>query len=825
MPAEAPAAPPLPRPARLDDQAARARREARGSRTRTADQFGRNGASQRRVFELADAARRTFTWRPMPGEKSQPRLTPRKVYALTDIKRVRTPLGRTRGPSPTAAPRPRKGACARAAGDVRSAWTWPTGGRSTSRARPAPRRAFAVGPRCGCSWPTPHPRFRGTRTTASVLQAASLQFWSVETHLDVALTQSVSCARRKHHTSSATARRRMRAATIGTAGNTLRAMRCATLYALVAYATAQSTAQDTYASLRRAARQSYGFGDARYASHPRRAVLAARTLRGAAAAAAGGNGNQNVCESRSRAGVAARPVAERWRGRPTASRPRRASTPSPRRRRAAGRARAAAKDAARAELLAARVVLEKSRAHRAERGPGRGREPRHRGDDVALLPEFGHRRRAEVRGTALAAVAAPAVAFSRQGALILFEHRTRRLCHDRCCSFRFRRSLGLQSIRHAGLHRLDGRGPSRPGGGERTAGHLRADCPERSLLGVPDLFGACDRLENGLDRRAGARRRSRRVQAGGADRASRRRNRRARDRRALRVPRVPRFRSCSGESQGGEAGGGDDRTALYAWTHRVFSLARKIDPVGLARADGGFVKAFVERFERWQASRKGRAGVRRPGGGRATRSRSSATARGRTSWMVPRLLHSERRRRATRPRRRPRWGDAGGACADGLRGRRRGRRREWSTRTCCRATLRRVRLPSLDCPATLRRYASRRAGRARPTSRRTAGASTGPGKEDVVRSSPGSETRVSEAESAPVRSNRAFSRFVFTAALSMFAFGLATGSVASALVFLEDASSAAALTTSAKARLVAAKPTDADPPLGRSRRRREHPSI
>ena len=85
----------------------------------------------------------------------------------------------------------------------------------------------------------------------------------------------------------------------------------------------------------------------------------------------------------------------------------------------------------------------------------------------------------------------------------------------------------------------------------------------------------------------------------------------------------------------------------------------------------------------------------------------------------------------------------------------------------------------------------------------------GPGKEDVVRSSPGSETRVSEAESAPVRSNRAFTRFVFTAALSMFAFGLATGSVASALVFLEDASSVAALTTSAKARLVAATPLGA----------------
>lgn len=37
-----------------------------------------------------------------------------------------------------------------------------------------------------------------------------------------------------------------------------------------------------------------------------------------------------------------------------------------------------------------------------------------------------------------------------------------------------------------------------------------------------------------------------------------------------------------------------------AWTHRIFSLARKIDPVGLARASFGFVKALVERFERWR---------------------------------------------------------------------------------------------------------------------------------------------------------------------------------------------------------------------------------
>ena len=37
-----------------------------------------------------------------------------------------------------------------------------------------------------------------------------------------------------------------------------------------------------------------------------------------------------------------------------------------------------------------------------------------------------------------------------------------------------------------------------------------------------------------------------------------------------------------------------------ARTHRIFSLARKIDPVGLARASFGFVKALVERFERWR---------------------------------------------------------------------------------------------------------------------------------------------------------------------------------------------------------------------------------
>ena len=79
-----------------------------------------------------------------------------------------------------------------------------------------------------------------------------------------------------------------------------RALQYALLYALVSYA----AAQDTYASLRRAARQSYGFGDARYASHPRRAAAggedAPRRRRRRRPAQPD---DPNVCESRSRAGV------------------------------------------------------------------------------------------------------------------------------------------------------------------------------------------------------------------------------------------------------------------------------------------------------------------------------------------------------------------------------------------------------------------------------------------------------------------------------------------------------------------------------------------
>ena len=49
VPAEAPAAPPLPRPARLDDQAARAQFEEKFANGLRLIKFGRNGASQRFV--------------------------------------------------------------------------------------------------------------------------------------------------------------------------------------------------------------------------------------------------------------------------------------------------------------------------------------------------------------------------------------------------------------------------------------------------------------------------------------------------------------------------------------------------------------------------------------------------------------------------------------------------------------------------------------------------------------------------------------------------------------------------------------------------------
>ena len=87
VPAEEPAAPPLPRPARLDDQAARAEYEKKFANGLRLIKFGRNGASQRRVFEL-DATRRTFTWRPMPGEKTQPRRRCRARRAWTTRRRA-----------------------------------------------------------------------------------------------------------------------------------------------------------------------------------------------------------------------------------------------------------------------------------------------------------------------------------------------------------------------------------------------------------------------------------------------------------------------------------------------------------------------------------------------------------------------------------------------------------------------------------------------------------------------------------------------------------------------------------------------------------------
>jgi SP family galactose:H+ symporter-like MFS transporter len=69
--------------------------------------------------------------------------------------------------------------------------------------------------------------------------------------------------------------------------------------------------------------------------------------------------------------------------------------------------------------------------------------------------------------------------------------------------------------------------------------------------------------------------------------------------------------------------------------------------------------------------------------------------------------------------------------------------------------------------------------------------------------------RTRGSDAAPQPASQTFALFVFTAALSMFAFGVATGSVASALVFLEDASMSTTLTTSAKSKLVAATPLGA----------------
>jgi SP family galactose:H+ symporter-like MFS transporter len=73
----------------------------------------------------------------------------------------------------------------------------------------------------------------------------------------------------------------------------------------------------------------------------------------------------------------------------------------------------------------------------------------------------------------------------------------------------------------------------------------------------------------------------------------------------------------------------------------------------------------------------------------------------------------------------------------------------------------------------------------------------------------GAVVRTRGSDAAPQPASQTFALFVFTAALSMFAFGVATGSVASALVFLEDASMSTTLTTSAKSKLVAATPLGA----------------
>ena len=114
-----------------------------------------------------------------------------------------------------------------------------------------------------------------------------------------------------------------------------------------------------------------------------------------------------------------------------------------------------------------------------------------------------------------------------------------------------------------------------------------------------------------------------------------------------------------------------------------------------------------------------------------------------------------------------------------------------------------------DFRPDLRRYASRRAGRARPVR-------TTPGRKRVR--VPGKKTssvhrrarrRERWRKAHPFVRRGAHSLRLHRRVAASFAFGRAKDPVASALVFLEDASSAAALTTSAKARLVAATPPGA----------------
>ena len=98
---------------------------------------------------------------------------------------------------------------------------------------------------------------------------------------------------------------------------------------------------------------------------------AARTPRGGAAGRSPCNQTTNAPRAgRARASGGARPRAARWRGRPTACRPRRASL---RRRAGAGRRDARAAARAGGPALADEGPAHFC-AHRAERGPGRGRE-------------------------------------------------------------------------------------------------------------------------------------------------------------------------------------------------------------------------------------------------------------------------------------------------------------------------------------------------------------------------------------------------------------------------------------------------------------------
>ena len=413
VPAEAPAAPPLPRPARLDDRGG-ARRLRNGRRERAAAHKIR---TKRRVAAPRFRARRRRAAHVhvAPHAGREIATAPDAAQGLRSDRHQARADGAGAGSlkNPTHGG---TGTCEAelqplAARGVRLSWTWPTRARSTSSPGLTPRRTGT-----DAAGPAAARRRRGGSSSSlfrpSVLQAASLQFWSV-THLDVALTQSAeprfaaSIINQARQRGDAVRRRGHGGAPRAAAVRAGQLLRSSTRHLRIAA---------------RAARQSYGFGDARYASHPRRAAAGGEDAGGGDAAAA--RCNQTTHErlrepvARGRPDARAPRRAARWRGRPTAFRPRRASVlaaPAP----AAGRARAAARRW-RGPSSWPTSTRRTSRASPGAR-PGPRREPRHRGDDVALLPEPGDYRRAGSTALAVHLTRHPSIAFSRDKELHFFD--------------------------------------------------------------------------------------------------------------------------------------------------------------------------------------------------------------------------------------------------------------------------------------------------------------------------------------------------------------------------------------------------------------------